>query len=178
MYYGEEIGMENNDPKRKEDVKDPDRPHRLAERNRPRRRTHSHAVERQQRTPDSARTIRGCPFPPSYKTHNVATESKDPNSVLEFYRKVLALRHTNPALLEGNYTALNEDDPNVISYLRTYKGKSVLVALNMSTSPQKPTFKLPDSTAKLKSLVSTQGAASNGTEVSLPPLGVLIAEVQ
>ncbi len=23
MYYGEEIGMENNDPKRKEDVKDP-----------------------------------------------------------------------------------------------------------------------------------------------------------
>ena len=46
MYYGEEIGMENNDPKRKEDVKDPDRPLRLAERERTRRRAHSHAVER------------------------------------------------------------------------------------------------------------------------------------
>jgi len=66
------------------------------------------------------------PVPSSYKTHNVATESKDPNSVLEFYRKVLAQRHTNPVLLEGNYTALNEDDANVLSYLRTYKGSLCL----------------------------------------------------
>ena len=46
MYYGEEIGMENNDPKRKEDVKDPDGRGRLAQRKGPRRRAHSHAVER------------------------------------------------------------------------------------------------------------------------------------
>ncbi len=179
MYYGEEIGMENNNPTRKEDVKDPDRPHWLAERERPRRRAHSHAVERHARTPDSAHMIPGCRFPPSYKTHNVASESKDPNSVLEFYRKVLAQRHTNPVLLEGNYTALNEDDANVLSYLRTYKGKSVLVALNMTTSPQKPTFKLPGAgSSSLKSLIATPGTTSTGTEVSLPPLGVFIAEVQ
>jgi alpha-glucosidase len=118
------------------------------------------------------------PVPPSYKTHNVASESKDPNSVLEFYRKVLAQRHTNPVLLEGKYTALNEDDANVLSYLRTYKGKSVLVVLNMTTSPQKPTFKLPGGSGNLKNLIATQGVASNGAEISLPPLGVLIAEVQ
>ena len=177
MYYGEEIGMENNDPKRKEDVKDPEG-----------RTGWPKEIGRDgERTPmqwsDAANGGFSThepwlPVPASSKTHNVATESKDPNSVLEFYRKALALRHTNPVLREGNYTALNEDDANVISYLRTYKGKSVLVALNMSTSPQKPTFKLPGTSANLKSLVATPGATSAGPEVSLPALGVFIAEVQ
>ncbi len=177
MYYGEEVGMENNDPKRKEDVKDPEG-----------RTGWPKEIGRDgERTPmqwsDAANGGFSThepwlPVPASSKTHNVATESKDPNSVLEFYRKVLALRHTNPVLREGNYTALNEDDANVISYLRTYKGKSVLVALNMSTSPQKPTFKLPVTSANLKSLVATPGATSAGPEVSLPALGVFIAEVQ
>ncbi len=81
-------------------------------------------------------------------------------------------------MLEGNYTALKEDDANVLSYLRTYKGKSVLVALNMSTSAQKAVFKLPGGAKSLKSLVATPDVSSSGGEVSLPPLGVLIAEVQ
>ncbi len=46
MYYGEEIGMTNNDPTRKEDVKDPIGRTGMAARKRPRRRTHAHAVER------------------------------------------------------------------------------------------------------------------------------------
>ena len=44
MYYGEEIGMKTTPPTRKEDVQDPIGPHRMAERKRSRRRTHSHAV--------------------------------------------------------------------------------------------------------------------------------------
>jgi alpha-glucosidase len=177
MYYGEEIGMENNDPKRKEDVKDPEG-----------RTGWPKEIGRDgERTPmqwtDAANGGFSThepwlPVPASYKTHNVATESKDPNSVLEFYRKVLALRHSNAVLLEGSYTALNEDDANVLSYLRTYKGKSVLVALNMTASPQKATFKLPGSGKNLKSLVATPEVSNTGGEVSLPAFGVLIAEVQ
>jgi alpha-glucosidase len=177
MYYGEELGMENNDPKRKEDVKDPEG-----------RTGWPKEIGRDgERTPmqwsDAANGGFSThepwlPVPSSYKTHNVASESKDQNSVLEFYRKVLALRHTNEVLLEGNYTALNEDDANVLSYLRTYKGKSVLVALNMSTSAQKTTFKLPGSGKSLQSLVATPQVGSTGSEVSLPAFGVLIAEVQ
>jgi len=113
------------------------------------------------------------PVPDSYKTHNVATESKDPNSVLEFYRKVLALRHKNSALLEGNYTAVNEDDANVLAYVRSYKGKSVLVALNLSSSAQKASFNLAGSPS---ALLATPGAEAKGSEVSLPAFGVFIAE--
>ncbi|MGP0020901.1 MAG: alpha-glucosidase C-terminal domain-containing protein, partial [Candidatus Sulfotelmatobacter sp.] len=119
------------------------------------------------------------PVPPSYKTHNVATESKDSDSILSIYKKVLTLRHTNEALLEGSYTALNEDDPNVMSYLRSYKGKAVLVTLNMSAGPQKAVFDLSKrgfGRAPLKILVSS-GASSKGSAVTLEPFGLLIAEV-
>jgi alpha-glucosidase len=179
MYYGEELGMTNNDPKRPEDVKDPiGRRGWPNEKGRDGERTPmqwSDSTNAGFSTPDP-----WLPIPPSFKTHNVATESKDPNSVLEFYRKVLALRHTNAVLLEGNYSALNEDDANVLSYLRSYKGKSVLVALNMSGSTQKANFNLAghgSSSSALNKLLVTPGADAQGSEVSLPAFGVFIAEV-
>jgi alpha-glucosidase len=180
MYYGEELGMENNDPKRPEDVKDP-----IGRRGWP--------VEKGrdgERTPmqwnDSTNAGFSThdpwlPVPPSYKTHNVATESKDPNSVLEFYRKLLALRHSNAVLLEGTYATLNEDDPKVLAYMRSYKGRAVLVALNMSGSQQKPVFKLSGrgfSSITFKSLVATPGVEAKGSEVMLPAFGVFIAEIR
>src|SRR5205085_12700711 len=113
-------------------------------------------------------------------THNVETESKDPNSVLNMYKRVLALRHTNEALIEGSYTALNENDANIMSYLRSYKGKAMLVVLNMSSAAQKATFNLADkgfASTSLKALIATPKSSANGNEVSLEPFGVFIAEV-
>jgi alpha-glucosidase len=179
MYYGEELGMENNDPKRKEDVKDPiGRTGWPQEIGRDGERT-----PMQWNTEENAGFSKKepwLPVPASYKTHNVATESNDPNSVLSMYKKVLALRHTNEALREGTYTALNEDDASVMSYLRSYKGKTVLVALNMSASPQKATFDLADkglTSAGLKTLVATPQSSAKGSEVTLEPFGVFIAEI-
>jgi glycosidase len=103
------------------------------------------------------------------------------NSVLNLYKKVLALRHTNEALLEGSYIALNQDDANVMSYLRSYKGKAVLVALNMSGTAQKVTFNLePQGFAQtsMKTLIASPDASAKGHEITLEPYGLLIAEVQ
>ncbi len=179
MYYGEEIGMENNDPTRKEDVKDPiGRTGWPEEKGRDGERT-----PMQWNTAPNAGFSKATPWLPvplSYKTHNVASESKDPNSVLNLYKKVLALRHTNEALLEGSYTALNEDDVNVMSYLRSYKGKAVLVALNMSANVQRVTFNLAPQGfghGNFKTLIASSGAVTKGSEVSLEPFGLLIAEV-
>jgi alpha-glucosidase len=76
------------------------------------------------------------PVPASYKTHNVATEVADPDSVLQFYRQLLKLRHTDRALLDGGYVALNPDDTHVLSYLRRYKDETLVVVLNMSGERQ------------------------------------------
>ena len=179
MYYGEEIGMENNDPIRKDDVKDPiGRTGWPQEKGRDGERT----PMQWNSAPNAGFSKKDpwLPVPSSYRTNNVATESKDPNSVLNLYKKVLALRHTNEELLEGSYTALNEDDPNVMFYLRSYKGKAVLVALNMSATPQKAVFNLAPqgfAGATLKTLIASPEASVKGKEVTLEPFGLLIAEV-
>jgi alpha-glucosidase len=179
MYYGEEIGMQNNDPKRREDVKDPiGRTGWPKEKGRDGERT----PMQWSAAPNAGFSEKApwLPVPSSFKTHNVDNESKDPNSVLSLYKKVLALRHTNEGLLDGGYTALNEDDPHVMSYLRSYKGKGVLVALNMSASPQKAVFDLSKQGFKGAALkgVIVSAASAKGNEVTLEPFGVFIAVVE
>ncbi|MBV9183413.1 MAG: alpha-glucosidase, partial [Acidobacteria bacterium] len=141
MYYGEEIGMENNDPRRKQDVKDP-----IGRLGWPKEKGRDG-----ERTPmqwsglANAGFTSGTPWlpvPSSYKTHNVESELKAPDSILNFYKQVLALRHTNRALANGEYLPVNESDPSILAYLRRYQGEAVLVVLNMSATPQRPSFTL------------------------------------
>jgi len=182
MYYGEEIGMENNTPTRKEDVQDP-----IGQRGWPEEKGRDG-----ERTPMQwsdapnggfSAAKPWLPVPPSYKTHNVETESKDPDSVLNFYKRVLALRHKNDALVEGGYVPLNGDDPNVIAYLRKYEGKAVLVVLNMSGAAHESTLDLAAqglSNEKVREVVSTASHAQAGKsslKVSMEPFGVYMAEV-
>ena len=123
------------------------------------------------------------PVPPSYKTHNVADELADPNSVLNFYRQLLKLRHTNPALLDGEYIPLAQNDPNVLMYLRRYKQRVVLIALNMSGAPQAVAAELAAqhlSSASVRPLLTTdtRGWGANATStLKLDPFSVYIAEL-
>jgi len=96
----------------------------------------------------------------------------------------LKLRHTNPALLDGDYIALNESDPNVMSYLRRYKNQAVLVVLNMSAEPQKVSFDLAPqgfASADPKTLLTTMSELKNSATLSgmtLAPFSVYIGEVR
>jgi alpha-glucosidase len=122
------------------------------------------------------------PVPSSAKTHNVATELSDPNSILQFYRQLLALHHRNRALLDGDYVALNQGDPNVLAYLRRYKNSAVLVVLNMSATPQHVSFDLSAegfSSTKAKTLLTTLTPTPSGKldQIALEPFAVYIAQV-
>ncbi len=182
MYYGEEIGMTNNDPKRKEDVKDPiGRSRWPKDKGRDGERT-----PMQWDTSANAGFTTGKPWlpvPPSYVTHNVASEDNDPNSILNWYRAVLRLRHDNQALLDGKYVALLENNPSVLAYLRQYKDRAVLVALNMSGTRQKVQLDLAPQGVSAKSVQTLLTTSSDKTARTLPaltlePFGVYIGEVQ
>lgn len=121
--------------------------------------------------------------PPSAEEVNVVVEEKDPNSMLNFYKKLISLRRNNPALRDGEYIAVNTDDKNVLSYLRKNPaGKSVLVALNMSASPQTMKFDLSPQGIQGKTaspMIPFDSRASvSFSDVVLPPFGVLIAQVE
>ena len=181
MYYGEEIGMENNDPKSKDEVQDP-----IGKLGWPLEKGRDG-----ERTPmqwnDSAnagfsKTKPWLPVPASYKTHNVASEQKEGNSVLSFYRQLLALRHKEPALLEGNYVALNENDPNVFIYVRRYKDEAILVGLNMSAKEQRVQLDLSPlgfSAPRLSILLTDFHKPLTGLTDALPmePYSVFIAKI-
>jgi alpha-glucosidase len=181
MYYGEEIGMENNDPKNKADVQDP-----IGKLGWPLEKGRDG-----ERTPmqwnDTAnagfsQVKPWLPLPPNYKTHNVASEQKDSNSILSFYRQLLSLRHTEPALLDGNYIPLNENDPNVFSYVRQYQDQAILVVLNMSAKEQKVRFDLSPlgfSSPKLTVLLTDFHKPLTGVtdELSMEPYSVFIAKI-
>jgi alpha-glucosidase len=181
MYYGEEIGMENNDPKRKEDVQDP-----IGRRGWPKEKGRDG-----ERTPMQWNDTKNAgfsdgkpwvPVSPTYKIRNVAAEAKDPNSILSFYRQLLAMRHTEPALLEGEYIALNTDDPNVYTYMRRYKDEAILVVLNMSASSQKVRFDLAAqgfTSPKLSVLLTTlkNPITSMSDGLSLEPYSTVVAKI-
>ena len=181
IYYGDEIGMENNDPKRREDVQDPiGRRGWPKEKGRDGERT---PMQWNSSTNGGFSTVKPWnPVDPRYGTYNVESERKDPKSILNWYQQILALRHTNRALLDGSYTALNENDPNVLSYLRSYNGENVLVVLNMSSSPQTAKFDLASkgvTGATGTTLISTSAPKQvDLSAITLEPFGVWIGEVQ
>jgi oligo-1,6-glucosidase len=67
-----------------------------------------------------------------YKTVNAVTQEQDPNSVLNYFRKMVQLRKENPVLVYGKYTLLDKINPDVYAYTREGGGKKLLVLLNFS----------------------------------------------
>ena len=177
LYYGEEIGMKTTPPTRKEEVQDPEgRTGWPKEKGRDGERTPMQWDESKNAGFSDAKPW--LPVPPSSKTHNVADELKDTDSILSFYRSVLNLRHTNKALLDGSYVPLNENDKNVLTYLRVYKDETVLVALNMTGVVRTANVQLNKNGFKSATkLAGTGKSAAKGDVVELEPFGVFIGEL-
>jgi alpha-glucosidase len=177
LYYGEEIGMKTTPPTRKEEVQDPEgRTGWPKEKGRDGERTPMQWDESKNAGFSDAKPW--LPVPPSSKTHNVADELKDTDSILSFYKSVLNLRHTNKALLDGSYVPLNENDKNVLTYLRVYKDETVLVALNMTGVVRTANVQLNKNGFKSATkLAGTGKSAAKGDVVELEPFGVFIGEL-
>jgi len=71
---------------------------------------------------------------PNYTIINAAIQDKDPNSVLNYFRKMVQLRKDNLALVYGKYTVLDKNNPAVYAYTRELNGKKILVLLNFTAT--------------------------------------------
>ncbi len=61
------------------------------------------------------------------ETRNVAVQSRDPDSVLACYRRLLAARRALPSLQDGALRLVAVDDPSVLAFRRVGSGQEVLV---------------------------------------------------
>ncbi len=72
------------------------------------------------------------PVNPNAAQINAAAAAADPNSVLHYYRKLIALRHELPVIAIGDFTMLLEQDPTVYAFTRSLDGVTLLVLGNFS----------------------------------------------
>lgn len=186
-YYGAPIGMHTITPKRKEDVRDP-----IGITGWPKEKGRDGERTPMQWTPGpqagfSTNPHTWLPVAPDYKTVNVETESADPHSLLNWYKKLIALRRSNPALRDGGLVMVDSRDPNVLSFVRTAIDKgspSVFVAMNLSAEPKTIplNLKTPGITfAELRTLAASDGVLNRinlGVSIVLPPFSVWVASAQ
>lgn len=69
---------------------------------------------------------------PNYTEINAETEESDPDSVLNYYRALIALRNSTPALLYGDWRELLPESCQVVAYTRGLNGEEYVVLCNLS----------------------------------------------
>jgi alpha-glucosidase len=79
------------------------------------------------------------PLSPDVASVNVATQREEPASILNLYRRLLALRRAEPALTRGTYRAGPRTD-EVLLYSREWGARQLAVALNFSADNQRLTI--------------------------------------
>jgi glycosidase len=121
---------------------------------------------------------------------NAALEDADPNSLLNWYRRLIELHHSNATLNSGEYLTINRDDQNVLIMIRKPKDVSatnpILVILcNLSGEPahlsiKKDTMKLHLRGSFLRTVLrSDNGMGTMHLEsMTLPPYTAYIGALR
>ena len=183
FYYGDEIGMKTTPPSRKEDVRDP-----VGLRFWP-----TYKGRDGERTPmqwtaapnagfDAPSAKPWLAVPPNNSTINVEAEKSDPKSLYSWYRSLIQLKKTNTAFSGGEYTMLDRNNPNVLSWKRQTAGAPpVVVCVNFTADPQTVNLVGPGlSEGAVTTLLKTPGAADPASlkNINLGPYGVYIGQLQ
>jgi oligo-1,6-glucosidase len=79
---------------------------------------------------------------PDYDQVNAAAEVGDPASVFEHYRQLIALRHADSVVTDGDFALLLGDHPAIWAFLRRGPGAELLVAANFSSGAVKASLPL------------------------------------
>lgn len=176
MYYGDEIGMENvYIPHDK--VQDPQ------EKNIP-----GKGLNRDpERTPmqwddsENAGFTDGEPWLPlmdNFREVNVKREKEDPQSMLNFQRRLISLRNEEIALYAGDYVPVTSTG-NLLSYIRKHSDKEFLVVLNLGNSEEIMEPDIPGYRAlvKISNYPEVEGKEIS-SQISMKPNQGLIAEIK
>jgi alpha-glucosidase len=183
MYYGDEIGMVTTPPTRKEDVKDP-----IGITGWPKEKGRDgERTPMQWNTESNAGFTTGTPWlpvPPSAEEKNVEVERADPDSLFNWYRTLIQLKKTVPALEHGSNIMLDTDNTSVLSWLRQSPGTpQVVVSVNFTAQPQIVNLQSGSSAlaaGKLQTLLKSPGGVDPKAldQIVLAPFGIYMGELQ
>ncbi|HOT92372.1 MAG TPA: alpha-amylase family glycosyl hydrolase [Anaerolineae bacterium] len=169
IYYGEEIGMQGAKPD--ENIRRP-----------------------MQWTPEGGFST-GTPwrgYHEDYPTRNIAMQDAAPDSILNHYRTLVALRNQHAALRVGDWQPVKTDPLTVYSYIRAAEDEVILVVINLSgkaiedytlelaegpfTADMQPAFLMGDGTLYMPPVNAKGGFDAYRPVTPLPPYGSLIIQ--
>lgn len=116
-------------------------------------------------------------IPANHETINVASEEADPNSVLAYYKNLVALRHEHDVIADGDVSFVDVEPSNeaarkLICYRRDLGDEHMLVACSFADEPSEA--ELPFAPDGAEVLVSNSDACLlEGKRLSLPAYGAL-----
>ena len=169
LYYGEEIGMRDISLKRNEIMDPPGKKYWPLNKGRdgcrsPMQWNHAENAGFSTKKP-------WLPVHPNFKERNVATQLDDENSMLQFTRKLIALRKEHETLRRGAFIPLEDMPKEMMVYLRKSDDEKILVILNFSKT--KKTLMLPKGSWKILFSENRKGEF-DGNEIFLSPNEVLL----
>jgi maltose alpha-D-glucosyltransferase/alpha-amylase len=100
-----------------------------------------------------------------FEALNVEAQSREPSSLLNWTRRMLAVRRTTHAFGRGRFTMLHPGNRKILAYLREYEDEMILCVANVSRSAQPVELDL----ARCKGRVPVEMLGRN----AFPPIGEL-----
>ncbi len=122
---------------------------------------------------DNAGFSKGTPWQavnPNYKEINVEADLKSDNSIIDFYKKVIAIKKENKTAIYGDFKEYNHADRNTYSYSRTLDTNHLFVVANFKNTEE--IYKIPSELLKedLKAVLSNcQDTAIKDSAIVLAP---------
>ncbi|MDN3921949.1 alpha-amylase family glycosyl hydrolase [Roseateles violae] len=123
------------------------------------------------------------PLAPNAATHNAAAEAQDPASILNFYKAMLQLRKSRPSIARGSYPAAQAEGQTLV-FQRLLGRERSLIAINYGAGEKTLTAAQLPTHAKLRALYPAPSTATPNADaagrvsLTLPPLSVLVFDVQ
>ncbi len=120
---------------------------------------------------------------------SVEDAQKDPDSLLNFYKRVIALRNQNPEIARGTAKAVDLGEKSTAGYVSTYNDSSVMVIYNLDKTAHTVTvptdsFKISEVRGYLKAHLASEEdpdaekyddtISVKGQEVTLPAQSVIV----
>lgn len=79
---------------------------------------------------------------PNYKQINVKESLEDSNSIFNYYKELIKLRHNNDTIVYGDVKLIYPENERIFAYTRNLEDKQLMVVLNFYENEMD--FKIPD----------------------------------
>ncbi|MFX3623419.1 MAG: alpha-glucosidase [Ectobacillus sp.] len=99
----------------------------------------------------------------NYKTINVKADLENPDSILNFYKKMIRLRKENEVFVYGSYDLIMSEDEQIYAYTRTLGNKQAVIITNLTN--EKANYEWPDIALSSKDLVLSNYKVQDHSDV-------------